>query len=346
VGDHSSSFSDTTVDTISSQSNGDWYCVQPSRLRAAALWTSCRSAEALQFTLGNRWDDGFAILMYHRVAEDVPGVESPTMNVTPAQLRRQLSGLVALGYECWPLERLISGRRENRAIPSNVFAITFDDGFENNFVHAWPVLKELNLPATIFLATKYLDTERPFPFDDWSAAGSNSVPSNSWRALSTRQCEELLADGLISLGAHTHSHEKFLGRVADFRRDMRECVELLRSRLGIERPTFAFPYGYKSLELVEAAKQLGVSCALSTRARRVKPSECEFDWGRIWTESYDTPAMLAAKMCWYPKIADGGKLLVAAMAKVEQLARRGARTPFSQRENSNLVGACKETASP
>ena len=87
MGDHSSSFTTRL-----------WIQFQPierrlvlrsaARLRAAALWTSCRSAEALQFAFGNRWDDGFAILMYHRVAEEVPGVESPTMNVTPAQLRR------------------------------------------------------------------------------------------------------------------------------------------------------------------------------------------------------------------------------------------------------------------
>ena len=55
-----------------------------------------------------------------------------------------------------------------------MFAITFDDGFENNYVNAWPVLKELNLPATIFVATKYLDSDVPFPFDDWSAAGSSA----------------------------------------------------------------------------------------------------------------------------------------------------------------------------
>ena len=97
------------VDTISSQPNTDWFCQQPTRLRAAALWAACRTAEACSLSRGNRWDDGFAILMYHRVAEEVPGVESPTMNVTPEQLRRQLSGLLALGYESWPLSKLVAG---------------------------------------------------------------------------------------------------------------------------------------------------------------------------------------------------------------------------------------------
>ena len=49
--------------------------------------------------------------------------------------------------------RVDLGSPRESTIPSNVFAITFDDGFENNFVHAWPVLKELNIQATISLAT-------------------------------------------------------------------------------------------------------------------------------------------------------------------------------------------------
>jgi peptidoglycan/xylan/chitin deacetylase (PgdA/CDA1 family) len=334
------------LDTTSNNSKSDWHCIRPTRLRVAALWAACRTAEVLQFARGNRWDEGFVILMYHRVADEVPGVEAPTMNVTPERLRSQLSGLLAMGYECWSLDRLVEARRAGVAIPSNVFAITFDDGFENNYVNAWPVLKELNLPATIFVATQYLDSEVPFPFDDWSAAGSAKGPRCGWRPMSTRQCEELVADGLVTLGAHTHSHEKFLGRAGDFRRDMRKCLDVLRERFGIEHPTFAFPYGYKSPELVESAKHLGVSCCLSTRARRVLPGESEFEWGRIWVDAQDTPSMLAAKMGWYPKIAELGKPLVATMDRLVRKARRGVRDPLVAPANVELVGACKEITSP
>ena len=230
-------------------------------------------------------------------------------------------------------------------IPSNVFAITFDDGFENNYVNAWPVLKELNLQATIFVATQFLDSDVPFPFDDWSAAGSTQGAKCGWRPMSTRQCEELVADGLITLGAHTHSHEKFLGRVGDFRRDMRTCLDVLRERFGIEHPTFAFPYGYKSPELVEAAKQVGVSCCLSTRARRVLPGESEFEWGRIWTESHDTPATLAARMYWYPRVANAGKSLVTAMTMLERAMGHKAGRRRAGPAGGEILGARKESTS-
>jgi hypothetical protein len=165
--------------------------------------------------------------MYHRVVETCPELPIPTWNVAPAKLRQQLAGLMARGFEAWPLSKLVNAHRRRAAIPAKVFAVTFDDGYENNYLNAWPILRELKVPATIFLATKYLDSEAPFPFDDWSAAGSAQAPAAAWRPLSTGQCREMLASGLIELGAHTHSHERFRGRYDAFRADMQ-----LRSAAG------------------------------------------------------------------------------------------------------------------
>src|SRR6185436_10699756 len=97
------------------------------------------------------------------------------------------------------------------------------------------------------------------PFDDWPDTGSDRTPASAWRPLSTSQCREMLDEGLIELGAHTHSHRRFIGRSGEFLRDMRLCLDVLRERFGIERPTFAFPYGEATAELVEASRQVGVS---------------------------------------------------------------------------------------
>ena len=140
--------------------------------------------------------------MYHRVAEQTLGVENPTVNVTPERFREQLVGLLAQGICGLAADEAgASSAAAGQTIPGSAFAVTFDDGYENNFSHAWPVLRELNVPATIFLATGYLDSDRPFPFDGWSASGSSRVPSTAWRPLSRRQCDEMLSDGLVELGA-------------------------------------------------------------------------------------------------------------------------------------------------
>jgi peptidoglycan/xylan/chitin deacetylase (PgdA/CDA1 family) len=330
-----------------------WPGEEPTLLGRATLRAAGKIAATLQNLFGNRSSDGFGILMYHRSSERFSGVEAPTINVTPQQFRRQLVGLLARGFECWPLTRLIEAHRESLAIPSNAFAITFDDGYENNYLHAWPILRELNLPGTIFVATKYLDTDRPFPFDSWSAAGSSRVPASAWRPLSTKQCEEMLGAGLIEIGAHTHSHERFLGRRAEFCIDMRLCLDVLRDRFGIERATFAFPYGDKNAELVEAARQLDVACSLNTRERRVRPGDDEYEWGRFFAGRNDTPSVLAAKLSgWYTTITKAGnavtspfpKLDIAATGDRESTARRNKYGRIASRERA-IIGRVKTTGS-
>jgi peptidoglycan/xylan/chitin deacetylase (PgdA/CDA1 family) len=298
------------------QLNRSWFVDPPSRLRKAAMWGAAKIAAGLQNLRGNLCAEGFGILMYHRIAEHVPGVESPSINVTPAQLRRQLAGLLSRGFECWPLSKLAAAHAATQAVQSHVFAVTFDDGYENNYTNAWPILRELNVPATIFLATNYLDTDRAFPFDDWSARhGTDRLPPIAWHPLSARQCDEILAGGLIEFGAHTHSHQKFVGRTADFRRDMQVNLSILRDRFGVDRPTFAFPYGEFDGELVESARQLTLACAVTSRNERIASGHDMFAWGRFHVSQSDTAAMLAAKLSgWYPMLAAAGRRLAPRLA--------------------------------
>ncbi|HUG89368.1 MAG TPA: polysaccharide deacetylase family protein, partial [Planctomycetaceae bacterium] len=181
----------------------------------------------LQAGFGPRLREAFGILMYHRIAPVTPGVTAPTWNVAPERFGSQLAGLLSRGYRAWPLRKVLDLHRRRRPIPRNVFVVTFDDGYENVFHHAWPVLRELRVPATVFLATAYLDSGAPFPCDDWSAAGSGGVPASSWRPLTTDQCRAMSADGLVELGTHTHTHADFHGRPRELSGDLRTSLDVL-----------------------------------------------------------------------------------------------------------------------
>lgn len=308
----------------------EWVLKPQSRTLSSAMWAAAKVAAGLQNVRGNCCSEGFAILMYHRVAEHIKGLAAPTLNVTPDQLRRQISGLNDRGFECWPLSKLVAAKAESRPIPANAYAITFDDGFENNHSNAWPILRELNASATIFLSTEYLDTDQPFPFDTWSEAGSTTAPPSSWRPLTTTQCQEMLDSGVIELGAHTHSHRRFVGRTNAYIADMQQCLGVLRERFGIVRPTFAFPYGESNTELVEATRNLDVSCAVTVRQRRVLPNDDVFQWGRLNVDSFDTPAMLAGKLSgWYPSFVVAGKAVMRPLDMMSRVSRR-LRRSYSQ----------------
>ncbi len=170
------------------------------RLLEGASWAMSQVAGGLRAAFGDRQQTGFGILMYHRVTDHEPGLATPTCNVTPQRLRKQLSGLLKRGFVPWPLERLISAQTAGERIPPRAFAVTFDDGYENNLLNALPILREFGIPATIFLATGFLGSQEPFPSDTWSLAGKARVPVSSWRLLSIEQCHALQASGLVGLG--------------------------------------------------------------------------------------------------------------------------------------------------
>ena len=244
--------------------------------------------------LGPTTHNATGILTYHRVAESV-GPDPAMLNVTPQQFREQLTGLVGMGYRPVSLRSLVAAQREQQPFSSQTFAVVFDDGYSDIFRYAWPVLRELNIPATIFLATRYLDSLERFPFDDWSQDGAQTA-----RPLSTEECDEMRASGLIELGSHTHSHADFRNRPADFQADLRRSLDVLRDKFAIETPTFSFPYGFASHELTEAAREEGVICGLTADCQLVTANDDPFHWGRFGAIELDTPRSLAAKIDgWY-----------------------------------------------
>ena len=278
----------------------------PQRALAGAA-TFCNAA------FGPRTRDAFGILMYHRVTERINGIPRPTWNVPPERFEQQLAGLLKRGYRAWPLRRVLEHTKEGCSIPSRVFVVTFDDVYLNVFTRAYPILRKLETPATLFLATAYLDSQQPFPSDDWSAAGSTSAPPESWLPITTEACREMQASGLVELAAHTHTHADFRARPAELLDDLARNRAVLRERFGIDRPTFAFPYGNKNEgfagpELSRIVRQAGFECALSTEAVLVRPGSDPFDWGRFAAEEHDTTGTLAAKLSgWHTTLRSLGR---------------------------------------
>lgn len=262
---------------------------------------SVRMASILNGLLGPREKRAFGILMYHRVANPPPGRPKPTWNVPPRRFEQQLVGLLSRGWRAWPLRQVLECMQRDLPIPRKTFVVTFDDGYANNLIQAYPILTQLSVPATVFLATAYLDSNRPFPSDDWPAAGLPGVPSETWRPLTSEECVRLTANGLVDLGAHTHTHADFRGRPEALIANLQQNLAVLQEQFGVEHPAFAFPYGTKSdgfasAELASAAREAGVTCGLTTEARIVRPDDSPFDWGRFAAEDHDTARTLAARL--------------------------------------------------
>jgi len=93
----------------------------------------------------------FLVLGYHRVNDD----GHPFFCGTPTRMFRAQMELVRRYFSVQPLDALVAGDA-----PPNAIAITFDDGYRDNYTNAFPILRELGLPATIFLVTGAVDANQ------------------------------------------------------------------------------------------------------------------------------------------------------------------------------------------
>ena len=102
-----------------------------------------------------RQSSNFQILTYHRVNdEDDSFLPAVYTKIFSDQMRYIVSN-----FNILTLEDIVE-RMKKKDIPYNSIVITFDDGYKDNYLNAFPILKELSIPATIFLATEAVDSQK------------------------------------------------------------------------------------------------------------------------------------------------------------------------------------------
>ena len=144
------------------------------RLRRLRNHLAAQSLVPISACLGPRFCDAFGILLYHRVVASPAAASPPTWNVTPRRFRQQLVGLLRRGYR---------PSRSRGALGSPCRPMP---GVQDVRGHLRRRLRERLSPRVSgasragrsgdrLLATRFLDSDGPFPFDDWADAGSSRV---------------------------------------------------------------------------------------------------------------------------------------------------------------------------
>ncbi len=103
------------------------------------------------------------ILMYHYVSEPPPDADiyRRDLSVTPANFEAQLAWLLSQGYEDITLTDLVYHLALGWPLPDKPVILTFDDGYRDNYTHAFPLLKKYGYVGTFFLVTQPIDYGDP-----------------------------------------------------------------------------------------------------------------------------------------------------------------------------------------
>ena len=110
-----------------------------------------------------------AVMLYHRVCpserQSFPDYQSLSLEAFEKQME-----YFSRNYEILSLDKLIEFFEVGRSLPKKSLVITFDDGYKDNFLYAYPILERHNIPATIFLVTGHVDSDDMFWWDRVSYA--------------------------------------------------------------------------------------------------------------------------------------------------------------------------------
>jgi peptidoglycan/xylan/chitin deacetylase (PgdA/CDA1 family) len=258
------------------------------------------------------------ILMYHHVSP-APGL----VTISPKNFAAQMNWLAKNGCHtasCADLEGFLRGRE----LPRRTVMLTFDDGYLDNYVHAYPILRHYGLHAVVFAVTDWIGNGEPR-----AVAGEAEVPQLfSHRECSERirsgkpdeavmrwsEVERTMADGVFELHSHSASHTRWDQISADanqksasLAKDLERSRQTLSQRIGSPSNHLCWPQGYFDADYLEIARAHGFDYLYTTlpgtlcpdgEATRL-PRIVVKDKGAIWLASrvrlYSSPRLAR----WY-----------------------------------------------
>lgn len=195
------------------------------------------------------------VVMYHRIGDYYkPEDTSPANNglkgltVLPTEFEKQIKYFVDNGYKSATMQRILDLKARNAEPNRKEVILTFDDGYEDFYTNAFPVLKKYKFKATVYIMPNFI--------------GRASY-------LSLAQIKEVQASGLVTIGSHTMNHAGLL-----YIDKVKAKYEITQSKISLEAllgtsvPDFCFPYGESNQAIYQMVKDAGYKTSVITSPRR------------------------------------------------------------------------------
>lgn len=184
------------------------------------------------------------ILMLHRVVEQRNEGENRELEITPEFLKQTIDDYRQQGYRFVSIDEACEiincGRTDHPFV-----CLTFDDGYQDNYDIAYPILKQEEVPFAIYVTTGFIDNRHPM----WWY-------TNEKLGISTESLKTLDSDPLCTIGAHTVSHSKLDTLSFDEQKKEIEQSRLeLETLLGHPIRHFSYPHGAYNADTLSIINQ-------------------------------------------------------------------------------------------
>ncbi|MFH1877408.1 MAG: polysaccharide deacetylase family protein [Candidatus Omnitrophota bacterium] len=218
------------------------------------------------------------VLMYHSI-EDNP---ESTLSVSPENFAKQIKFLRDNKYSVISLGELVRGIKEGRKFDHNTVVVTFDDGFEDNYLKAFPILARYRIPASVFLVSGYMGNKKGYL--NWDQV-------------------RLMNNNGIDFGGHTRT-EVYLPAVKDTEKLWEEialCREDIKNNAGFEPDFFCYPTGGFNDKIKDTIKKAGYKGACTTNRGKDRFNKDVYEINRVKVTDSDMnkPFHFRAKLSGY-----------------------------------------------
>lgn len=186
------------------------------------------------------------ILLYHHISTDFDTSNAISI-ISPKDFRLHMTAIKAQFTPISLREYVdfVNCTDGSKTMPSNPIIVTFDDGYLSNYEVAYPILRELEIPATIFIVTDTVGAK--------GGDGKVNYTHFNWE-----QAREMINSGLIEIQSHTNDHVKLATLTRDaVNFELRKSKYLIEKNLGTTCDMIAYPYGSYSDSVIEASHKAG-----------------------------------------------------------------------------------------
>ena len=204
------------------------------------------------------------VLMYHRICELTPQERTSELardlTVSPADFEEQVRHLKENGFGFLLASEVEEAVKSNAPLPEKAVCLTMDDGYKDNFEHAFPILRKYRIPATIFLVTSTVDTARHLSWDEVN----------------------LMHREKVGFGSHTvHHYDLPLLSTSGMDFELRESKRVIEEKLVERISAVAYPSGRYSDKVVQRARLAGYEAGWKKGGGPVQPGADMFLLPRV-----------------------------------------------------------------